>query len=55
MSCRGARRFGGNVRYGPIDMKFGMEVEFNALKDYPKFGCDQLISCPAGARTKKFS
>ena len=40
---------------GPIDMKFGMEVEFDALNDYPKFGSDQLISCPVGALTKKFS
>ena len=37
---------------GPIDMKFGIEVEFDALKDYPKFGCDKLISCPVKARTK---
>ena len=41
--------------FDPIDMKFGMEVEFDELNDYPKFGCDELISCPVGARTKKFS
>ena len=41
--------------FGPIDMKFDREVEFDALKDYPKFGSDQLICCPVRARTKKFS
>ena len=41
--------------FDPIDMKFGMEVEFDALNDYPMFGSDQLISCPVGALTKKFS
>jgi len=41
--------------FDPIDMKFGMEVEFDAFKDYPKFGCDKLISCPVRARIKKFS
>ena len=30
---------------GPIDMKFDMEVEFDELNDYLKFGHDQLISC----------
>ena len=39
----------------PINMKFGMEVEYNELNNYPKFGCDELISCPIRARTKKFS
>ena len=28
--------------FGPIDMKFGMEVEFDALNDYPKFGSDPV-------------
>ena len=55
MSCRGARRFGGNVLFCPIEMKFGMGVEFDELNDFPKFGCDKLISCPVRARTKKFS
>ena len=41
--------------FSPIDMKFSIEVEFDELNDNPKFGCDQLISCPVGARTKKFS
>ena len=41
--------------FDPIDMKFGMEVEFDELNDYPKFSCNELISCPVGARTKKFS
>ena len=41
--------------FGPIDMKFGMEVKFDILNDYSKFGCDQLISYPIGGRTKKFS
>ena len=38
-----------------IYMKFGMEIEFDVLNDFPKFGCDQLISCLIGARTMKFS
>ena len=38
-----------------IDIKFGMEAEYDILNDYPKFGCDELISCPVGARIKKFS
>ena len=54
MSCRGVRRFGVMSDFGPIDMKFGMEVEFDILNNYPKFGCDQLISCPVRGRTKKF-
>jgi len=41
--------------FRPIDMKFGMGAEFDILNDYPKFGCDQLISCPVGGRIKKFS
>jgi len=41
--------------FGPIDMKFDIQVEFDELNDYRKFGCDELISCPVGARTKKFS
>ena len=40
---------------GLIDMKLDMEVEFDKFNDYLKFGCDQLISCPVRARTKKFS
>jgi len=31
--------------FNPIDMKFGMEVEFNQYNDFPKFGHDELISC----------
>ena len=41
--------------FGPINMKFGVEVEFNELNDYPKFDSDQLISYPVRAWTKKFS
>jgi len=41
--------------FGPIDMKFGMVVEFDILNGYLKFGCDQLISYLIGGRTKKFS
>ena len=41
--------------FNPIDMKFGMEVEYDELNDYPKFGCDQLISCLVRAPAKKFS
>ena len=41
--------------FGSIDMKFSMEVELDASNNYPKFGFDQLISCPVGAPTKKFS
>ena len=39
--------------YDPIYTKFGMEVEFNELNDFPKFGYDRVISCLIGARTKK--
>jgi len=38
--------------FDPIVMKFGMEVEYDELNNYPKFGCDELISYPVGARTK---
>ena len=38
--------------FDPIYMKFGMEVEYDELNDYPKFGCDNSISCSVGARTK---
>ena len=41
--------------FGPIVMKFGMEVEIDELNDYPKFGCHQLISCPVASHIKKFS
>ena len=41
--------------FGPIDMKFGTEVEIDGLNDYPKFGRHQLISCLVRGRTKKFS
>ena len=41
--------------FDSIDMKFDMEVEYDELNDYQTFGCDKLISCPVGARTKKFS
>ena len=37
----------------PIYMKFSMEVEIDVLNDYPKFGCDQLISCLVEGHTKK--
>ena len=38
--------------FRPIDMKFGMEVEFDALNDYPKFDHDQLISSLVGVLQK---
>jgi len=41
--------------FDPIYMKFSMEVDFDELNDLPKFGYNQLISCPVRARTKKFS
>ena len=41
--------------FGPIEMKFGMGVEFDEINDFPKFGCDESISCPVRARTKEFS
>ena len=41
--------------FDSIYMKFGMEVEFVELNDFPKFGCHRVISCPVGAHTKKFS
>ena len=52
MSHRVARHLGVMSDFGPIDMKFGMGVEFDAFNDYPKFGCDQLISCPVGVLQK---
>ena len=41
--------------FDPIYMKFSTEVEFDELNDFPKFGCNQVISYPVRARTKKFS
>ena len=38
-----------------INMKFGMKVEFDEINHFPKFSCNRVISCPVGARTKKFS
>ena len=38
-----------------INMELSMEVEIDALNDYPKFGCHQLISCLVGGNTKIFS
>jgi len=38
--------------FDSIYMKFGMKIEFDVLNNYPKFGFDQLISCPVRARTK---
>jgi len=37
---KGARSFGGNADFNPIDMKFGMEVQFDELNDFPKFNFD---------------
>jgi len=37
--------------FDPIDMKFGMEVVFDILIDYLKFGPDKLISCSIWACT----
>ena len=39
----------------PINMKFGIKVEFDEINHFPKFGCDRVISCPAVARIKIFS
>ena len=52
MSCRGRGVLGALSDFDAIDMKFDMEVEFDALKDYPNFGCNKLISCPVGAPAK---
>ena len=41
--------------FNPIYIKFSMEVDFDELIDFPKFGYNQLVSCPVRARTKKFS
>jgi len=41
--------------FSRIDMKFGMYVEFDALNDYLKMGCDELISYHIEARTKNQS
>ena len=41
--------------FDPIDIKFGMKVEYIKLNDFPKFGCNRIISCSVGAHTKKFS
>jgi len=30
--------------FGPIDMKFGIEVEFDVLNDYQTFGHNRSIS-----------
>ena len=38
--------------FDPIQMKFGMCVEFDELNDFPKFGYNQFISCLVRARTK---
>ena len=38
----------------PIYIKFGMVVEFDEINHFRKFGCNRVISCPVGARTKKF-
>ena len=38
--------------FDPIDMKFGMVVEFVELNKYPKFDSHQLISCPVSAPAK---
>jgi len=41
--------------FDPIDTKFSIKVEINAVEDYPKFCCDKLISYPAQVRLKKFN
>ena len=41
--------------FDPIDTKFSIEVEINAVEDYLKFGCDKLISYHAWVRPKKFN
>ena len=43
---------GAMLDFSSIDMKFDMEVEFDALNRYPKFGHNQLISCPVGVLQK---
>ena len=52
MSRRGRGILGVMHDFDPIYMKFGMEVDIDELNDFPKFGRDQLISYPVGARTK---
>ena len=39
----------------PIYMKFNMDVKFDEINHFPKFGCNRVISCPVKACTKKFS
>jgi len=41
--------------FDPIHIKFSVEVEFDELNDFPKFGYNQLISYSVKALTKKFS
>ena len=41
--------------FDPIDMKLSMEVEFDKLNHYPKFGSQQSINGPVRAPAKKFS
>ena len=55
MSRRGRGVLGVMLGFNSIYMKFGMEVDFDELNYFPKFGYNQLISCPVRARTKKFS
>ena len=52
---RGRGVLGVMLDFDSIHMKFSMEVEFDELNDFPKFGYNQLISCPVRGRTKKFS
>ena len=55
VSHRGQGVLGVMLGFDPIYMKFGMEVEFDELNDFPKFGYNQFISYPVRAHTKKFS
>ena len=52
MSLRGRGVLGVISGFGPIDMKFGMGVEFDILNDYPMFRHYQLISNLALTRPK---
>jgi len=40
--------------FNPMEMKFGMKVEFDTLYNFPKFGRSQLISGLAPTHIKKF-
>ena len=41
--------------FDSIHIKFSMEIEFDELNDFPKFGYNQLISYLVKALTRKYS